>query len=172
VFSLADERHGYGLFDVSVVAATADPVRAKNGLRILPDQALAEASPPDVLILPGGDGSKEAMLDHAVIEWVRTAAAGAEITMTVCTGTRIAGAAGLLDGREYTTHHEAAPAIAELFRSASQRLDRRIVDTGPFVSTGGISAGIDGAFHVLGRLSGEDVVRETAGYMEYELRPG
>jgi transcriptional regulator GlxA family with amidase domain len=167
VFAVADERHGHSLFDVSVVAASTEPVRAKNGLRILPDRAIAEATQPNVLIIPGGDGSKTAMLDASVVEWVRGTAAGAEIIMTVCTGTRIAGAAGLLDGREYTTHHEAAPAIAELFPAATQRLDLRVVDTGPFVSTGGISAGIDGAFHVLRRLAGEAVVRETAAYMEY-----
>lgn len=172
VFSVANERHGYGLFDVSVVAETAEPVRAKNGLVILPDYPLAGAPAPDVLIIPGGDGSKTAMLDPGVVEWVRGAAAGCEVTMTVCTGSRIAGAAGLLDGREYTTHHEAAPAIAELFPAATQRLDRRIVDTGSVVSTGGISAGIDGAFHLLRRLSGDEVVRETATYMEYELSGG
>lgn len=172
VFSVADERNGYRLFDVSIVAQSAEPVRARNGLRILPDRTIDEDEPaPHVLIIPGGDGSNAAMKEARLVEWVRRAAARAEVTMTVCTGTRIAGAAGLLEGREYTTHHEAAPAIAGLFPAATQRLDRRVVDTGRFVSTGGISAGLDGAFHLLGRLAGEHVVRDAAAYMEYEPAP-
>ena len=169
VFSVADERSGHRLFDVSIVASSTEPIRAKNGLHILPDRAISDDGPePRVLIIPGGDGSRQAMEEERLVAWVRRAAAQAEVTMTVCTGTRIAGAAGLLDGREYTTHHEAAPGIAAMFPSATQRTDRRVVDTGPFVSTGGISAGLDGAFHLLGRLVGEDVVRDAAGYMEYE----
>jgi len=171
VFSVADERNGYRLFDVSIVAASAEPIRAKNGLCVLPDRAIGDEGPdPQVLIIPGGDGSKQAMEEERLVAWVRRAAAQAEVTMTVCTGTRIAGAAGLLDGREYTTHHEAAPGIAALFPAATQRPDRRVIDTGSFVSTGGISAGLDGAFHLLGRLAGEGVVRDAAGYMEYEPR--
>lgn len=174
VFAVADELSGYDLFEVSVVGWVVEPMRAKNGLQVVPDRAVSGAADdylPDVLVIPGGDGSRAVMHDDRLIRWVREVAAHAEIVMTVCTGTRIAGAAGLLDGREYTTHHRAAPGVAELFPAATQRLDRRVVDTGRFVSTGGISAGLDGAFHVLRRLAGDDVARETADYMEYSPAP-
>ena len=169
VFSVADERNGHALFEVSIVAESAETVRAKNGLRIVPDRGIDDTDYyPQVLIIPGGDGSKVAMREQRVSSWVSARAARAEVTMTVCTGTRIAGAAGLLDGREYTTHHEAAPGVEKLFPSATLRLDRRVIDTGSFVSTGGISAGLDGAFHLLRRLVSDEVARDAAEYMEYE----
>jgi transcriptional regulator GlxA family with amidase domain len=174
VFAVADELSGYELFEVMVVGPTLEPLRAKNGLRVIPDRAVSGATDdyiPDVLIIPGGDGSRAAMDNAQLIGWVREVANHAEIVMTVCTGTRIAGAAGLLDGREYTTHRRAAQGVAELFPAATQRLDRRVVDTGRFVSTGGISAGLDGAFHVLRRLAGDEVARDTADYMEYTPVP-
>jgi transcriptional regulator GlxA family with amidase domain len=174
VFAVADELSGYELFEVTVVGPTLEPLRAKNGLQVIPDRALsgdADDYLPHVLVIPGGDGSRAAMDNAQLIGWVREVATHAEIVMTVCTGTRIAGAAGLLDGREYTTHRRAAPGVAELFPAATQRLDRRVVDTGPFVSTGGISAGLDGAFHVLRRLAGDGVAKDTADYMEYTPVP-
>jgi len=174
VFAVADELSGYELFEVTVVGSAVEPLRAKNGLQVIPDRAVSGAGDdyvPDVLVIPGGDGSRAVMHDQLLLGWVREVAAHAEIVMTVCTGTRIAGAAGLLDGREYTTHRRAAPGVAQLFPGATQRLDRRVVDTGRFVSTGGISAGLDGAFHVLRRLAGDDVARDTADYMEYSPAP-
>lgn len=171
VFSVASELHRDALFDVQLVAATRAPLRAINGMMVLPNASFAEAGDPDILIIAGGAGTRRAMADPDLLAWVEKAAIRAEVVMSVCSGARILAALGMLDDLEVTTHHQVLDHIAELAPKAKLRRGERFVDTGHVVTTGGISAGIDGSFHLVARLAGAEVASATAGYMEYRWMP-
>ncbi|WP_194955142.1 DJ-1/PfpI family protein [Sphingopyxis solisilvae] len=170
VFSVASELHDHALFDVRIVAATGAPVRAVNGFMVVPNATFAGMRQPDILVIAGGAGTRRVMSDPELIAWAGNAAASAEIILSVCSGARILAALGLLDDLEVTTHHQMFDHIAELAPRAHLRPGARFVDTGKIITTGGISAGIDGAFHVVSRLHGTGLAAATARYMEYEHR--
>lgn len=171
VFAVTSELNDFEPFRVVTVAETLDPVRAVNGLRVLPDAVLADEPSPDVLVVPGGAGSRRAMDVPAVVEWVREGHGRAEVVLSVCSGARILARAGLLDGLPVVTHHGVVDHLRELAPAAEVRTGERFIDTGRVVTTGGISAGIDGSFYVVARLLGDDVAARTAAYMEYDWRP-
>lgn len=159
-------------FHVYTVAESAGALRCANPLTVVPDYTLDDCPPPDVLIVPGGTGSRAAAKSERVIAWVQAVNQRAELMLSVCTGTRVLAAAGLLDGLQATTHFSgldelaASPAITVL-------RDVRYVDNGRVVTSAGVSAGIDMAFHIVQRLLGEDVARQTARYIEYDYwKPG
>jgi transcriptional regulator GlxA family with amidase domain len=112
------------------------------------------------------------MMSDSVITWLQTTASTAELVISVCTGARILAKAGLLDGLQATTHHEALADIRELAPTArwveGDWQDTRFVDNGQIITAGGISAGIDASLHVIARLLGRDKARATAEYMEYD----
>jgi transcriptional regulator GlxA family with amidase domain len=170
VFSVTDELNGGGVFDVATVAAREGVVRTIGGLQVVPSRTLEATDPPDVLVVPGGDGTRREMEDPAVIRWVRAAAETGEIVMSVCSGARILARAGLLSGLRVTTHHQVLDDIRELAPDATVEPSPRFIDTGRIITTGGISAGIDGALHVVSRLLGREQARRTAEYMEYGWR--
>ncbi len=139
-----------------------------NGLRVLPDYTTANCPQPDILIVAGGAGSRQQMENGPLVRWVQRSAERAEIVMSICSGARILARAGLLDSVPATTHHEVLDHLRDLAPDAEIRSGERFVDAGRIVTTGGISAGIDGSFHVVERLLGPDVARRTAEYMEYD----
>jgi transcriptional regulator GlxA family with amidase domain len=98
---------------------------------------------------------------------VKKASADAEVTMSVCTGAFLLAKAGLLDGKEATTHWASVERLKSAAPNITVRADRRFVDTGKVITTAGVSAGIDGALHVVKRLLGEQAAKNTARYMEY-----
>jgi transcriptional regulator GlxA family with amidase domain len=167
VFAVTDELRGYGTFNVFTVAESPAPLRARNGLTVVPDHTLASCPTPHILIVPGGFGTRRLLELPPVLKWVRTASAGAELVMSVCTGAIVLARAGLLDGLRATTHHE----CFELLRQHGPRTtivaDERFVDNGRILTAAGISAGIDCSLHVVARLLGANVAAATARYMEY-----
>jgi len=168
VFSVTAEMAGGAHFRLYLVAEEERPIRAVNGLRVLPDIAIASAPLPDVLIVPGGAGTRAEMDNPHLMSWVTEAARAAELVLSICSGARILARAGLLDGIPATTHHQVIEHVRELAPTAEVLPDERVVDAGRIVTTGGISAGIDGSFHVVQRLLGDDVASATARYMEYD----
>lgn len=171
VFSVASELHGHALFDVRTIAASTDrPVRAVNGLQVVADASLAQTVPPDLLVVPGGVGSRRVAVDAESLDFVRRAAATAEAVLSVCTGLRVLAAAGLLDGARVTTHHELLPEVAALAPVATLVPGARFTDNGRVLTAAGISAGIDASLYLVGRLCGDAVAQATAGYMEYDWR--
>lgn len=170
VFSVASELVGADRLRVATVSERGDPVRTIGGLTVRPTHALEDGPAPDILVVPGGDGSRREMDNSALIEWVTAAYGDAEIVLSVCSGARILAKAGLLDGLSVTTHHQVTEHLRELAPEALVDPGPRFIDTGRIVTTGGISAGIDGAFHVVARLFGEDTARDVATYMEYDWR--
>jgi len=171
VFAVASELHEHALFDVSIVAALREPVRAVNGMLVLPNRTYDELPEPDILVVAGGAGTRKAMVGPELLAWTSRAAEAAEIVMSVCSGARILASLGLLAGREVTTHHQVFDDLAQMEPTARLNRAARFVDTGKIITTGGISAGIDGSFHVVARLAGLSVARDTAAYMEYGWTP-
>ncbi len=167
VFAVTDELRGYNTFNVLTVASHSVPIRARNGLTVVPDYHLESCPPPHLLVIPGGFGTRQLLHQPQVIDWVRACANSAELTMSVCTGSIVLGKAGLLDGLRATTHHE----CFDLLRAHAPRTEivetKRFVDNGRILTAAGISAGIDCSLHVVARLLGTEAAAATARYMEY-----
>lgn len=168
VFSVTGRRRKLEPFNVYTVAERLAPVTARNGLSINPRYSFADCPPPEILVIPGGYGTRREMKNPMMLEWVTRTAPACELVLSVCTGALVLGAAGLLDDREATTHFMAFDELRAVAPQARVREDRRIVDNGRIVLSAGVSAGIDMSLHVVARLLGADVARETARYMEYE----
>jgi transcriptional regulator GlxA family with amidase domain len=164
VFSVAGRE---GAFDVQTVAETTAPIRTRGGLTVTPDASLDATPKADVLVIPGGQGARMAMQREAVLNWVRTGATTAEVVLSVCTGAFILARAGLLSGCTVTTHHSVLDRLTELAPEATVVDDQRFIDNGTIVTAAGISAGIDAALHVVGRLCGSAHAAATARHMEY-----
>jgi transcriptional regulator GlxA family with amidase domain len=168
VFSVANQLSGYTLLDVHTFAYDNRPILTKNGLQVLPDHGLSTLPPLDYLVLPGGDGTKKVVQNASFMEDIKRRIKSAEWTMTVCSGSRILGKAGLLGQRPYCTHHEVYENIQEMVPSALPQQALRYVQTDTHLWTAaGISAGIDLALHLTEKTFGKDLALATAKYMEY-----
>jgi len=168
VFSVSGRRSGLDPFDVCTVSERGQAIQARNGLTVTPTHSFASMPRADIVLIPGGYGTRREMKNPAMLEWTARVGGDAELLLSVCTGALVLGAAGLLDGLRATTHHLAFDAL----RTAAPRTEvvegARIVDNGRVILSSGVSAGIDMALHVVSRLHGGEVARETARYMEYE----
>ncbi|MEM9510773.1 MAG: DJ-1/PfpI family protein, partial [Cyanobacteria bacterium P01_E01_bin.35] len=123
---------------------------------------------PDILVVPGGLGTRTQMNNQKLITWIQQVSESAEIVMSICTGARLLAKADLLNGWEITTHHEAYDELRQLVPTAIVNERKRFVDRGKIITTGGISAGIDGSLYVVNKLLGREIARKTAIYMEYD----
>ena len=157
-------------FRVYTMAATKDPLLSQGFVRITPEFSIADAPKPDILVIPGGSTQK-LLGDPAFMAWVAKAIPEAEVTLTVCTGAFVASKVGALDGKTATTWYGAVENLRKKTPKATVQEGRRFVDNGSVVTTAGVSAGIDGALHVVARLSGRAVADRTARYMEYHWSP-
>jgi transcriptional regulator GlxA family with amidase domain len=170
VFAVTDELTQHSLFHVYTVAAQSGTIRARNGLNVVPDHTFASAPPADVLIVPGGIGTRALLNDSSVIKWVRGQAERAAAVVSVCTGSLVLAKAGLLDALDATTHYERFDLLRELAPTARVHEDRRFLDNGKVLTSAGISAGIDVSLHLVARLHGAAAAAKTATYMEYHWR--
>ena len=153
-------------FEVFTVAASLAPVRATGGLRVMPDVDFASAPPIDLLVVPGGFGTRALLRDEPTLAWIRQTAAAARQVTSVCTGALLLARAGLLAGRRATTHWGALALLAEVDPTIRVQPDLRFVEDG-IVTSAGVSAGIDMALSVVESLCGRAVADETAHYMDY-----
>jgi cyclohexyl-isocyanide hydratase len=145
-----------------------EPVADLNGLRLLPDTTLREAPQLDVLLVPGGKGQEDLMDDEVLLSFIRQQAAEASYVFSVCTGALLCGAAGLLQGRRATTHWAALDVLP--YYGATVSTERVVVD-GFLITTGGITAGIDGALQVTALLRGDIVAQEIQLDIAYDPHP-
>ena len=153
-------------FRVCTVALGGGLVTATGGLRVLPDFDTRSAPPIDVLVVPGGFGTR-ALLHHVeTLDWIRHVASSARRVTSVCTGALLLARAGLLTGRRATTHWGALKLLGELDPTIDVDPSPRVVDDG-IVTSAGVSAGIDMAFAVVEAMHGRTVADETARYMDY-----
>ena len=168
VFSVASEIHDYTLFDVFTFSEEKAPVLAVNGLSVNPDHDFDSAPAADLLIVPGGNGTRKLVEDPAVMEQFKRMYEASQLTMTVCSGARLPGVSGLLEGKPFCTHMAVYDHMSTLAPTAIPQPQLRYVQSSEKLYTsGGISAGIDLSFFLLEKLCGEEVVRKTAEYMEY-----
>lgn len=154
------------LFDVHTVARTREPVTATGGLVLVPSHSFADAPRIDLLLVPGGFGTRPLLQDAETIEWIRATAAKARVTASVCTGALLLARAGLLDGRRATTHRGSFGLLASLGNDITVDREARFVDDGVLTSAG-VASGMDLALHVVETVFGHDVADETARYIEY-----
>lgn len=167
VFSVAKHQSQPPGFYVHLVAPSERPVLARNGLSLNADCTVANCPKLDLLLIPGGQGTRREMNNDVLIQWIKARAQDAELVMSVCTGSLLLAKAGILDGLEATTHHAAMDLLRQLAPRTKIHEDRRFVDNGKVICSAGIAAGIDMSLHVVGRLLGADAAQRTARHMEY-----
>ena len=154
-----------------LVAASLDPVRCAKGMRVLPDVAFGDAPHLDIILVPGGQGTRTGVGDAALLGYIADAAGKAAWITSVCTGAALLGAAGVVDGRKLTTHWNAMPFVASHLSEGALVDDRRFVQDSNVLSAAGVSAGIDMTLYLVGLIWGEDAARTVQKYMEYYPEP-
>ncbi len=155
------------LFQVLTIAETSDVVTCTGGLQVVPAATIDDHPPLDIVVVPGGRGTRREMDNQRLLDWVAARHAEVELTTSVCTGAFLLANRGLLDGLPATTHWASIDRLREMVPAATVRDDQRVVDTGKVITSAGISAGIDMALHIVARLHGEQTAVATARTMEY-----
>ncbi|MDQ1919244.1 DJ-1/PfpI family protein [Massilia pseudoviolaceinigra] len=163
--------HAAPPFRVRTVGATTAMLRARAGLSVLPEADFGGAGAIDVLIVPGGVVTAE-MSKPDVIAWIAATARASQLTASVCTGTFLLAQAALLDDQEATTHWEDVADLRAAFPQVRVQAERRWIDNGAIVTSGGISAGIDMSLHLVERLAGRELAVRTARQMDYDWNQG
>ncbi|HTA12811.1 MAG TPA: DJ-1/PfpI family protein [Solirubrobacteraceae bacterium] len=154
---------------VTFMAVKPGPVRTDNGmLELVAERALEQAGEPDIILVPGGPGDVVARAGEPVLEWVREADRTSTWTTSVCTGSLILAAAGLLDGRRATSHWLA---MEELRRLGAEPVSERVVFDGKLVTAAGVSAGIDMALTFVARIAGDTLAQAIQLGIEYDPQP-
>jgi transcriptional regulator GlxA family with amidase domain len=156
---------------VFTLARSDGPVTCAKGLRVLPDKTWETAPPLDVLVYPGGRGTRAELRDEAVLDWIRGLSGSGTVVASVCTGSLVLAAAGLLDGKPATTHWQSLELLPTLGSEIEVRPDDRFVDNGNVITAAGVSAGIDMALHLVARLHSPERAREVRRYIQYDPEP-
>lgn len=167
VFSATSQLNGSELFKVFTISEDGGAIKSINGLIVIPDYSFDNHPKVDILVIPGGEGTKKEIKKKNVMEWISETYESADTMATVCSGARIPAVLGLLDGLEATTHHLVIDDIKKLAPKVTIDHTKRFIDNGKIMTSGGISAGIDLALHIVKKLYGEEIVQKTIDYMEY-----
>jgi transcriptional regulator GlxA family with amidase domain len=161
------EVFSYAGFKVFTVSRKKEPIVTQGILKVMPDYGIEDAPAADILAFFGGNAGPSSN-DPAVMAWIRGRVASTQYFFSVCTGAFILGRAGILDSLSATTFHSSIESLREALPKTKVLANVRFVDNGHVITTAGISAGIDGALHLVSRLKGDEVAREVAAYMEYD----
>jgi transcriptional regulator GlxA family with amidase domain len=153
-------------FEVFTVGKTGTPITATGGLEVRPRYSIETAPPIDLLLVPGGFGTRPLLADAEILDWIRRTAAAARRVTSVCTGSLLLAQAGLLEGKRATTHWGALDLLGSLGAGLTVERERRVVDDG-VITSAGVASGMDMAFYVVESLFGREVADETAAYIEY-----
>jgi transcriptional regulator GlxA family with amidase domain len=154
-------------FEVLLVAEKSGTIVTTGGLKVTPDHTLDSCPPLDILVVPGGWGTRTEAKNARLLTWIGQRAKQVETLTSVCTGSMLLGEAGLLDGRHATTHWRSLQRMRESFPAVTVEEKMHVVEDGNVLTSAGISAGIDMALRVVARYHGETVARNTARNMEY-----
>jgi transcriptional regulator GlxA family with amidase domain len=154
---------------VRFIAAEPGPVRTDNGmLTLVAEASLDDLPQPEVIVVPGGTGTRTALGEQRLVDWIRRAHESSEWTTSVCTGSLLLGAAGVLDGTEATSHWLE---LKTLRRFGAQPVGRRVVEEGRVITAAGVSAGIDMALGLAERIAGERAAQAIQLLIEYDPQP-
>ncbi len=158
-------------FAVSCISQAGGRVRCAKGLVLQAHHSYADAPPLEVLVYPGGQGTRPQLRDEAQLDWVRRQRQDVPLMTSVCTGSLVYAAAGLLANRPATTHWGSLEHLAELDPTIDVRGEERFVDDGDVVTSAGVSAGIDMALHLVMRLAGVERARQVRRAIQYDPAP-
>lgn len=157
-------------FIVKTISETGHMVHARNGLKVQPDYSFSNAPQFDILVIPGGLGAREREVhNNELIQWITDRMQSVQLMTSVCTGALLLAKAGLLDGKRATTHWASYERLQNEFPNVIVQKNVKFVDEGTIITSGGISAGINMAFHIVKRLLGAEVAQMTAKRMEYDI---
>jgi len=156
-------------WEVKFVGLEKGQVRTDSGaLGLSADYSLEEVSEADIVLVPGGEGNRPLLSDEAVLSWLRQIDVGSKWTTSVCTGSLVLAAAGLLDGRQATSHWLYHDQLREL---GANPVAARFVEDGKVITAAGVSAGIDMALHLVGQEAGPEVAQAIQLGIEYDPQP-
>jgi putative intracellular protease/amidase len=154
---------------VTFIAHEAGPVRTDNGMLTLhAEAALADIPNPDIVVVPGGIGSRDMINDEEILDWLRTAHETSTWTTSVCTGSLLLAAAGLIKGMDATTHWAVRDVLEAL---GSHYVEDRVVENGKIMMAAGVSAGIDMALTLAAKIAGDEIAQTIQLYIEYDPQP-
>jgi len=154
-------------FEVFLVAETLSYVTTTGGMKVIPQYSFENCPRLDILVVPGGWGTRKELNNIVILEWLRSRAAEVETLTSVCTGSMLLGFAGLIDGLHATTHWRSLDWMRDSFPEVIVEYEQHVVEDGRVLTSAGISAGIDMALKVVARYYGKDIARATAVHMEY-----
>jgi transcriptional regulator GlxA family with amidase domain len=157
--------------EVFTVARIGEVITCAKGLRVLPDRTWQTAGKLDVLVYPGGRGTRRELKDKEVLAWLQGTKEGGTLMTSVCTGALVYAAAGFLRNRPATTYWSSFDELRELEPTVEERPDDRFVDSGEVITAAGVSAGIDMALHLVARLHSVERAREVRRYIQYDPEP-
>jgi transcriptional regulator GlxA family with amidase domain len=158
------------LYKVHIIAEQAQLVKCRNGLLVQPHFTIDDHPELDIVLVPGGRGTRRECTNARVLEWLKTQDERVDLMTSVCTGAFLLAANGFLDGKSATTHWGGIDWLRENHPEITVQDDVRLVDHGHYITSAGVSAGIDMALHVIGQMHGIDTARQTARHMEYDWR--
>ncbi len=169
VFGVTGPRiEGEQPFSVYTVAEKVGPVLARNNLSVNPTFTIENCPQADIVLVPGGAGTRKEMHNTTLVNWVKGQAERVELLLSVCTGALILAKAGLLEGLAVTTHYAAMDELQVLAPKTQLFPEKRYVDNGKIILSAGVSAGIDMSLYVVSRLLGSERAAETARHMQYD----
>lgn len=165
------QQHPEDGWTVSCLSADGADVMGAKDLVLGAHHSFADTPPLEVLLHPGGIGTRRLLADQEHLAWVREQRAAAPLLTSVCTGSLVYAAAGLLAGRPATTHWASLNLLSEIDPTVLTDVEARFVDDGDMITSAGVSAGIDMALHLVARLAGTERARETRRYIQYDPHP-
>ena len=157
-----------GEMEIRIVAEQAEPVASGAGPRTAVDDLMADRDDYDVILVPGGGGTRQEVNNQALLDWIVSASAKAELTTAVCTGSALLAKAGVLEGRKATTNKAAYAWATAQGPNVAWQPQARWVEDGKFITSSGVSAGTDMGLAIVARLFGEEKAEQVAVFAEYE----
>jgi transcriptional regulator GlxA family with amidase domain len=158
-------------FELLMVAEKDAPVRCRGGMRVVPDVTTAACPQLDVILIPGGQGTRTEVENRQLLDWIAAMSKGCQWVTSVCTGAMLLTAAGPARGKRVTTHWAFVETLRARKEASEVLADARYVQDGNVVTAAGVSAGIDMALWLIGQWHGPDFARSVQRFMEYDPAP-
>ncbi|PTM54638.1 DJ-1/PfpI family protein [Desmospora activa DSM 45169] len=156
-------------FQVATFSESGETIVARNGLKILPNDSFCSAPPFDIIVIPGGPGIENEFYNAATIQWLKERMEHVQVMASVCTGAFLLAKAGLLNGKQVTTHWASIEELQNRFPDTTVMKKVKFVDQGKIITAAGVSAGIEMSLHLVDRFYGNEMAKKTARYIEYDV---